>query len=103
MNKRKILVVDDEPIARDNLAHVVAKDGHLVRVAASGQEAVDLLRDEEMDLVLTDLCMQGRDGMAVLGEARALWPAIEVIVITGHATVDTAVEAMRQGAYHYLA
>ena len=41
MNKRKILVVDDEPIARDNLAHVVAKDGHLVRVAASGQEAVD--------------------------------------------------------------
>ena len=66
MNKRKILVVDDEPIARDNLAHVVAKDGHLVRVAASGQEAVDLLRDEEMDLVLTDLCMQGKDGMAVL-------------------------------------
>jgi DNA-binding NtrC family response regulator len=103
MDKRKILVVDDEPIARDNLAHVVARDGHLVRVATNGQEAIDLLQGEEMDLVLTDLCMQGKDGMAVLVEARTLWPAIEVIVITGHATVDTAVEAMRQGAYHYLA
>ncbi len=103
MNNGKILVVDDEPIARDNLAHIVGKDGHTVRVAADGQQAIDLLRREEMDLVLTDLCMPGKDGMDVLVEARGLWPAIEVIVITGHASVDTAVEAMRQGAYHYLA
>ncbi len=103
MSSRTILVVDDEPIARDNLAHIVAKDGHTVRVAADGQEAIDLLRAEEMDLVLTDLCMQGKDGMDVLVEAKQLWPAIEVIVITGHATVDTAVEAMRRGAYDYLA
>ena len=103
MSSRTILVVDDEPIARDNLAHIVAKDGHTVRVAADGQQAIDLLREEEMDLVLTDLCMQGKDGMDVLVEAKRLWPAIEVIVITGHATVDTAVEAMRKGAYDYLA
>lgn len=103
MSKRTILVVDDEPIARDNLAHIIAKDGHTVRVAADGQGAIDILNKEEIDLVLTDLCMPGKDGMAVLEEAKRLWPAIEVVVITGHASVDTAVEAMRKGAYHYVA
>jgi DNA-binding NtrC family response regulator len=103
MNKHTILVVDDEPIARDNVAHIIAKDGHAVRVAANGQEAIDILGKEEIDLVLTDLCMQGKDGMAVLEEAKKIWPAIEVVVITGHASVDTAVEAMRKGAYHYVA
>jgi len=103
MNNRKILVVDDEPIARDNLTHIIAKDGYTVRVAADGQQAIDILGREEIDLVLTDLCMKGKDGMAVLDEAKRLWPAIEVVVITGHASVDTAVEAMRKGAYHYVA
>jgi len=103
MNNRKILIVDDEPIARDNLAHIITKDGYLARVAVDGQQAIDLLNKEEVDLVLTDLCMKGKDGMAVLDEAKRLWPAIEVVLITGHATVDTAVEAMRRGAYHYIA
>jgi DNA-binding NtrC family response regulator len=103
MNHRKILVVDDEPIARDNLAHIITKDGYAVRVAADGQQAIDILNKEEIDCVLTDLCMKGKDGMAVLDEAKKLWPAIEVVVITGHASIDTAVEAMRKGAYHYIA
>jgi DNA-binding NtrC family response regulator len=103
MNNRKILIVDDEPIARDNLAYIISKDGFSVKVAADGQQAIDILKKEEIDLVLTDLCMKGKDGMAVLDEAKNLWPAIEVVVITGHASVDTAVEAMRKGAYHYVA
>ena len=103
MKDRKILIVDDEPIARDNLAHIITKDGYSARVAADGQQAIDILRKEEVDLVLTDLCMKGKDGMAVLDEAKKLWPAVEVVVITGHASVDTAVEAMRRGAYHYVA
>ena len=103
MKDRKILIVDDEPIARDNLAHIITKDGYSVRVAADGQQAIDILKKEEVDLVLTDLCMKGKDGMAVLDEAKKLWPAVEVVVITGHASVDTAVEAMRRGAYHYVA
>ena len=103
MKQRKILIVDDEPIARDNLAHIVAKDGYDAWIAEDGQQAIDILKKEEFDLVLTDLCMRGKDGMAVLEEARRLWPSIEVVVITGHASVDTAVEAMRRGAYHYVA
>lgn len=103
METRKILVVDDEPIARENLAHILTKAGYAPLTAADGQEAIDILKREEFDLVLTDLRMQGRDGMAVLAETKKLWPATEVVVITGYASVDTAVEAMRQGAYHYIA
>jgi DNA-binding NtrC family response regulator len=102
MRKHTILVVDDEPIARDNLAHIITKEGHEVLLAANGQEAVDILRKEEMDLVLTDLCMPGVDGMTVLEETKRLRPATEVVMLTGHGSVDTAVQAMRKGAYHYV-
>lgn len=103
MKPRKILVVDDEPIARDNLFHILKKDRYLPSVAEDGQRAIELLRQEEFDLVLTDLRMKGQDGLAVLAVAKELWPSTEVVVITGYASVDTAVEAMRRGAYHYIA
>ena len=102
MKTRKILIVDDEPIARDNLAHILKKDGYSPLLAENGQQAIDILEREEVDLVLTDLRMPGLDGMAVLTETKNLWPSTEVVVITGYASVDTAVEAMRQGAYHYI-
>lgn len=102
MNARKILIVDDEPIARENLAHIVSKDGHAALIAENGEQAIEFLKKEEVDLVLTDLCMKGQDGMAVLDVAKNLWPTVEVVMITGHASVDTAVEAMRRGAYHYV-
>lgn len=103
MENRKILVVDDEVIARENLAFILKKDGYSPILAENGQQAIDILRQEEVDLVLTDLRMTGRDGLAVLAETKNLWPTTEVVVITGYASVDTAVEAMRQGAYHYVA
>ena len=103
MKTKKILIVDDEPIARDNLDHILKKAGYLTLLAENGQQAIDLLKQEEVDLVLTDLRMKGKDGMAVLTEAKKLWPSTEVVVITGYASVDTAVEAMRQGAYDYVA
>lgn len=102
MDAIKVLIVDDEPIARDNLEHIIKKAGYQTLAAENGEQAISLLRHEEMNLVLTDLCMQGLDGMAVLAEAKSLWPDIEVVVITGNATVDTAVEAMRHGAYDYI-
>ena len=103
MENRKILVVDDEQIARENLAFIFKKDGYLPILAENGEQAIEILRREEVDLVLTDLRMKGKDGLAVLAEAKNLWPSTEVIVITGYASVDTAVAAMRQGAYHYVA
>lgn len=102
MTRPSILVVDDEPIALENLAYVLKKEGYGVTLAANGQAACDALEQSAFDLVMTDLKMQGVDGMEVLETARRLHPASEVIIITGYATVDTAVEAMRKGAFFYV-
>ncbi len=99
----QILVVDDEPIARANLAHIFSRRGARVTVAADGREALAELEKNEFDLVITDLIMEGVDGLAVLERTKSLWPDTEVVVVTGYPTVETAVTAMRRGAYHYLA
>ena len=99
----EILVVDDEAIARDNVAYMLEKGGHMVLTAENGEAAMALLKEREVDLVLTDLRMQGLDGMGVLGGVKKRWPDTEVIVVTGYASIDTAVEAIQKGAYHYLA
>ena len=98
-----ILIVEDEDIARRNLEHILRKQGYEVIAANSGSKAVDLLRQREFDLVLTDLKMEKVDGMQVLAKSRELHPYTDVIVITGYATVDSAVAAMKEGAYHYIA
>jgi len=98
-----ILVVDDEDIARANLEHVLKKEGYRVRGAANGLEALEEVRRWEFDLIVTDLKMDRMDGMQLLEEARKLSPSTQVMMVTGFATVDTAVQAMRQGAVYYLA
>lgn len=103
MNMAQILVVDDEDIARDNVAYMLKKGGYEVLTAENGDAAIALLEEREVDLVLTDLRMKGRDGMAVLGATKKMWPETEVVVVTGYASVGTAVEAIQKGAYHYLA
>ena len=102
MNAGSVLIVDDEAIAVENLIYVLGREGYATTSAASGEEAVEILGSREFDLVLTDLRMKGLDGMAVLAESKRLWPDTEVVVMTGHATVASAVEAMRLGACHYL-
>ena len=103
MSGEQILVVDDEAIARDNVEYMLKKSGYEVFTAENGQDAIALLESREVDLVLTDLRMKGLDGMAVLAACKGLWPQTEIIVITGYASVDTAVAAIQKGAYHYLA
>ncbi|MEW6594438.1 MAG: sigma-54 dependent transcriptional regulator [Thermodesulfobacteriota bacterium] len=101
--EKRILVVDDEEVALTNLVYVLKKEGYDVTGTQSGSEAVKLLARHEYDLVLTDLKMEKVDGMEVLARARERHPDIEVIMITGYATVDSAIEAMKAGAYHYIA
>jgi len=97
-----ILVVDDEDIARTNLEYTLKKEGYQVRGAANGQLALDEVRQWQFDLIVTDLKMDKMDGMQLLEEARKLSPTTQVVMVTGFATVDTAVKAMRQGAAYYL-
>ena len=99
----KILIVDDEEIALHNLKHVLKKEGYDVTASQSGQRALQLLEEHNFDLVLTDLKMEKVGGMQILKRVRELYPDIEVIMITGYATVDSAIEAMKAGAYHYIA
>ncbi len=99
----RLLVVDDEPIALRNLVYVLKKEGYDVTGVQSGPEALRLLEKQEFPLVLTDLRMEKVDGMQVLKKAKELWPDSEIIMITGYATVDSAVEAMKAGAYSYVA
>jgi len=98
----RILIVDDEQIARENLEHVLRREGYETVSVSDGISAIGELEKEEFDLVLTDIRMQPVDGLEVLNRARELYPNIEVIVITGYASVSTAVEAMRKGAYYYI-
>jgi DNA-binding NtrC family response regulator len=97
-----ILIIDDEQVALNNLQHILNKEGHRVTTANSGPEGMRLLQSGAYDLVLTDLRMPEVVGMDILRYSRAHHPQTPVIMITGHATIDTAVAAMRAGAFHYL-
>ena len=99
----KILIVDDEKIALKNLEHVMKKEGYEVVGTQSGPHALNLLEERQFDVVLTDLRMEKVDGLQILRKCRDLYPDSEVIMITGFATLDTAVKAMKHGAFHYIA
>ncbi|RJX30535.1 MAG: sigma-54-dependent Fis family transcriptional regulator [Desulfarculus sp.] len=100
----RLLIVEDDHLARRNLQHILERGGeYQVTAAGGGQEALDLLRHQEFDLVLTDLRMEKVDGMQVLAEAKRLQPDGEVIMLTAFASVDSAIEAMKRGAFHYIA
>lgn len=97
-----ILVVDDEPIARANLEYVLKKEGYRIETAANGAEALDLVKKHTFDLILTDMKMEKMDGIALLEAVRKISPRTDIILITGYATVNTAVDALQKGAAHYL-
>lgn len=102
-NNARILIVDDEKIALKNLDHVMKKEGYEVTATQSGQNALKLLEERQFDVVLTDLKMEKVDGMQILNKTREMYPDTEVIMITGFATLESAVEAMKHGAFYYIA
>jgi two-component system, NtrC family, response regulator AtoC len=100
--KGPVLVVDDEEIVRDSLASWLEEDGFQVETAPDGPTAIGKLRQRAYPILLVDLKMPGMDGLQVLTEARQIQPDAAVILMTAYATVDTAVQAMKQGAHDYL-
>ncbi len=99
----QLLIVDDEDIALRNLQHVMIKEGYAVTATRSGVKALALLEQQRFDVVLTDLRMEKVDGMDIMRRCRDIDPLAEVIMITGHASTESAVAAMKQGAFYYLA
>src|SRR5918998_235531 len=98
----RLLVVDDEESLRITTAAILEKEGYIVDTAASGDEAIDLLSRQDYDLVLTDLHMEGGDGLSVLNRIRREAPLTISVVLTGFASVESAIAALQEGAYDYL-
>lgn len=101
--KPRLLIVDDEEIARKNLQHVFTKENYTVVTAADGAEALTELETSEFDLLLTDLRMGTIDGMELLEKAKAKYPDTKVIMITAYASIPSAIEAIKKGAFSYIA
>jgi len=104
MNKKPaILVVDDEEIARNNLEHILKKEDYSVITAGSGIEALEKLETTIFDVVLTDLKMEKVNGIDVLEKTKSKYPDTQVIMITAYAAIDSAIETIKRGAFHYIA
>jgi len=100
--KRSLLIAEDDENLLDLLGTVFSRPDILLRTARTGDEAIALLGQVDTDVVLTDLVMPGRDGLEVLKYALRNGPDCEVILMTGHGTVENAVQAMKLGAFHYI-
>ncbi|MBI5905816.1 MAG: sigma-54-dependent Fis family transcriptional regulator [Deltaproteobacteria bacterium] len=99
---KRVLVVDDEPAIVTLLSTILQDKGWTVTEARSGTEGIEKLESGQFDLILTDLMMPGESGLDLLRASKEIHPDVEVILMTGYATADTAIEAMRSGAFHYL-
>jgi DNA-binding NtrC family response regulator len=103
MKKYSILIVDDEESIRISLTNYLQQEGYKITTAESGDKAVEMIKKNyHFDLIITDLMMDGIDGIGVLKEAKEAHPDQLVIILTGYGSLNTAVDAMRLGAFDYM-
>ena len=102
MSNIRILIVDDELIMRESLAGWLERDGHGVQTAASGEEAMEKLKQTHFDIFLVDIKMEGMSGLDVLRRVKESDPDAEVVMITAYGSIPSAIEAMKDGAYDYM-
>src|SRR6476661_3553185 len=100
--KGRILVVDDELVVRDSLGKWFTSEGYTARPASGAREALEVIQQMQFDIALIDIKMPGMDGMELQSRLREADPELTVIIMTGYASVDTAVQALKRGAYDYI-
>src|ERR1051326_7717617 len=100
--KGRILIVDDELVVRDSLGKWFTSEGYTARPVAGGREALETLQHHDFDIALIDIKMPGMDGMELQARLREADPDLLVVIMTGYASVDTAVQALKLGAYDYI-
>jgi len=100
--RKQVLIVDDEPNLRKILSAQLTRDGYDVLTAEDGEQGLALLGEHHIDLVITDLKMPKVDGMTLLKRALVEEPDLPVVLITAHGTIDTAVEALKSGAFDFV-
>ncbi|MGC8492923.1 MAG: sigma-54-dependent transcriptional regulator [Syntrophobacteraceae bacterium] len=97
-----MLIVDDEPSVRDSLKHWFLQEGYRVETAAEALEALERMHDSRFDIALLDIKMPGMDGIELQGRLKEIDPQLVIIIMTAYASVDTAIQALKQGAYDYI-
>jgi len=102
LSAKKVLVIDDEQIVLDSVKKILEPEGHQVATAQSGRKGLELAMKQDFDIVLTDIRMPEIGGMRILREIKRSKPALPVVIITGYATVKSAVQAMKLGAANYI-
>ena len=102
-NEKAVLIVDDEVDLRNAIVTYLTQEGYEVQAASNGEEALERVKSVPFDILVTDMKLPGIDGTTVLQEALALYPELIGIIITGYGTVESAVQAMKKGAYDYIA
>ncbi|HOH43155.1 MAG TPA: response regulator, partial [Candidatus Hydrogenedentes bacterium] len=102
MQKQRILVTEDDQVQREIIADILEYAGYEVRPCSSGAEALKALQEENFHVLLTDMKMPGMDGLELLQQAKRQCPDLDTVVMTAHATIKTAVTAIKEGAADYL-
>jgi len=98
----EILIVDDEAIVRESLRDWLGSSGYNVCTADSGEAALEIIRQKKMKIMISDLIMPGMNGIELMKEAKKIVPSLATVIITAHATIETAITAIREGAYDYV-
>jgi len=102
MEKMRLMLVDDEKRFLETTSKLLAKRGYEALTATSGADALDILKGKNVHVIILDVKMPGMDGIATLKEIKRLYPLVEVIMLTGHGTVESAVDGLKSGATDYL-
>ncbi|MBA4366868.1 MAG: two-component system response regulator [Desulfobacterium sp.] len=102
MKKPRILLVDDEMAFADNLMKILSKRGYDVIVVYNGADAVSMIGEKEFDVIILDMKMPGMNGIATLKEIKKKTPFVEVVILTGHGSVESGIEGMQLGAFDFL-
>jgi DNA-binding NtrC family response regulator len=100
--KARILIVDDERTIRESVSLVLAEEGYETEIASTGSQALELINEKDFEILITDLKMPGIDGMELIKQSLKICPETSVIIITAHASVESAIEALRMGAFDYI-
>ena len=102
MKRPRILLVDDEVAFANNLLKLLSKRGYDVVVVYNGADAVNMVGEKEFDVIILDMKMPGMDGIATLKEIKKKVPLVEVVILTGHGSVESGIEGMQLGAFDFL-
>ncbi len=102
MQNKTILVVDNEETIRETLMKILKREGYNVLTAADGQEALEMIRKHEVNLILSDICMPRIDGHNLLKQVKAILPEVEIVLMTGQGKWETGLEALREGAFAFI-